>query len=117
MTAATIVEDTDLARREELRSFLTERRSRLSPSELGLPATRRRRVPGLRRQEVAELIGTSEDWYRWFESGRPISVSPRFLSRLCHVLRLDAVDQVTLYRLAVPDLYRADAVARVLHYN
>lgn len=109
------VHDLDLARREQLRSFLMERRSRLTPAEVGLPALSRRRVPGLRRQEVAELIGSSEDWYRWFESGRPISVSPRFLSRLSDVLRLDPRDQVTLYRLAFPELYRADTLARRLN--
>lgn len=112
-----VAEDPDLARRSELRSFLTERRSRLLPSELGLPATSRRRVPGLRRQEVAELLGVSDDWYRWFESGRPISVSSRFLSRLCQVLRLNAVEQLTLYRLAVPDLYHAFTAARIFHTN
>jgi transcriptional regulator with XRE-family HTH domain len=111
------LKDTDAARRAELRSFLRERRSRLSPSEVGLPAMSRRRVPGLRRQEVAELLGVSEDWYRWFESGRPISVSPRFLARLSDVLRLNANDQVMLYRLGFPGLYRADIAARLLPCN
>ena len=109
--------DTDVTRREELRSFLMEMRSRLRPHDVGLPAVSQRRVPGLRREEVAELIGTSEDWYRWFESGRPISVSSRFLARLADVLRLNVYDQVMLYRLAFPDLYRADTAARALHWN
>ena len=65
---------TDLERRAQLRTFLMYQRSRLSPGEVGLPQARGRRVAGLRRQEVSELIGMSEDWYRWFESGRPISV-------------------------------------------
>lgn len=99
--------DVDAERRTELRSFLREMRARLQPRDVGLPERSRRRVPGLRRQEVAELIGTSDDWYRWFESGRPITVSPRFISRLCEVLRLSAGDRVTLHLLALPDLYRA----------
>jgi len=104
----------EIARRAELRSFLTDMRARITPREVGLPQAPRRRVPGLRRQEVAELIGTSEDWYRWFESGRPISVSPKFLARLSEALRLNAPDRVRLYRLAFPELYRADTIARML---
>ncbi|HVN70194.1 MAG TPA: helix-turn-helix transcriptional regulator [Candidatus Binatia bacterium] len=104
----------DLARRAELRSFLASMRARIAPEDVGLPQVSRRRVPGLRRQEVAELIGTSEDWYRWFESGRPITVSPKFLSRLADALKLSARDQVKLYCLAFPELYRADAAARLL---
>jgi transcriptional regulator with XRE-family HTH domain len=73
-----------------------------------LPELMRRRVPGLRRQEVAELAGVSEDWYRWFESGRPISVSPKFLARLVRVLKLNPYDELTLYHLAMADLYRAE---------
>lgn len=56
-------------------------------------------------------MGVSDDWYRWFESGRPITVSPKFLSRLSGVLHLRPEDQVTLYHLALPDLHRADATA------
>jgi len=63
---------TDHERRVRLRAFLTHARSRLSPATVGLPQTGRRRVPGLRRGEVAELVGISADWYRLFESGRPI---------------------------------------------
>ena len=62
--------DIDLERRGALRSFLLYQRSRLTPEDVGLPHLQRRRVPGLRRQEVAELIGVSEDWYRWFERGQ-----------------------------------------------
>ena len=55
-------------------------RSRVDPADLGLPQTGRRRVPGLRRAEVAELVGVTVDWYRAFESGRPVrfrrSLSP-----------------------------------------
>ncbi|MBV8154500.1 MAG: helix-turn-helix domain-containing protein [Candidatus Eremiobacteraeota bacterium] len=103
----------DDARRRELRSFLMYLRSKLTPEAVGLPQVRRRRVPGLRREEVAELIGVSEDWYRWFESGRQISVSPRFLATLNEALHLDPQDTVTLYRLAIPELYRAGAESAV----
>ena len=109
------LEKTDCERRAELRAFLTEIRSRLHPADVGLPEISRRRVPGLRRPEVAELVGVSEDWYRWFESGRPISVSPKFLSRLAGALRLAPFERVTLYLLALPDLYRADVAACRLH--
>ncbi|MBV8424742.1 MAG: helix-turn-helix domain-containing protein [Candidatus Eremiobacteraeota bacterium] len=104
-----LLEELDRKRRAELRSFLTHVRSRLHPEEVGLPEVGRRRVPGLRRPEVAELVGVSEDWYRWFESGRPISVSSKFLSRLADALRLTPFEEVALYRLALPDLYRAAA--------
>ena len=107
----------NLERRSELRSFLIEMRGRLKPCDVGLPMLERRRVPGLRRQEVAELVGVSEDWYRWFESGREITVSPRFLARVADALRLAPIDEVALYRLALPELYFADRRARVLHYT
>jgi len=105
----------DLERRLELRSFLTEMRARLKPCDVGLPMLHRRRVPGLRRQEVAELVGVSEDWYRWFESGRNITVSPKFLASVASALQLSPADQVALYRLALPQLYRADRAAGMLH--
>ena len=65
----------DTERRLRLRAFLVHARSRRSPGSVGLPETGRRRVPGLRREEVAEAAGVSTDWYRLFESGRPITVS------------------------------------------
>jgi two-component system sensor histidine kinase KdpD len=52
-------------------------------------------------------------WYRWFESGRDVRVSEQFLERLSAALRLSAHDQVTLYRLAIPSLYRADCAREV----
>lgn len=108
-------DEAECERRANLRAFLMKIRSNLQPEEIGLPHNGHRRVPGLRRQEVAELIGVSEDWYRWFESGRPISVSPKFIARLAEALRLTPFDEVALYRLALPELYRADRIARMLH--
>ncbi|MGH7715368.1 MAG: helix-turn-helix domain-containing protein, partial [Vulcanimicrobiaceae bacterium] len=97
---------TDNERRLKLRAFLMHARSRLSPKTVGLPATGNRRVPGLRREEVAELVGISAEWYRVFESGRPITVSSQVLERLSLALALDAFDQANLFRLALPELYR-----------
>jgi hypothetical protein len=103
--------DDDL-RRIELRAFLTQARSRLKPSDIGLPENGRRRVPGLRREEVAELAAVTPLWYRLFESGRDVRVSEKFVERLSSALRLVAHDEVTLYRLALPGLYRADRARR-----
>ena len=105
----------DEGRRAHLRAFLMRMRSRLKPSDLGLPQVAHRRVPGLRREEIAELVGVSDDWYRWFESGREISVSTKFLGRLAKALQLEPHEEVNLYRLALPELYRADATACRLH--
>ncbi|HEV3086923.1 MAG TPA: helix-turn-helix domain-containing protein [Candidatus Elarobacter sp.] len=86
-------------------------RARLSPANVGLPETGRRRVPGLRREEVAELVGISADWYRLFESGRAITVSPQLIERLAHSLGLDAFAESALFRLALPELYRTELIA------
>ena len=94
-------------RRFELRTFLTACRARLSPSDVGLPSKSRRRVPGLRRDEVAELIGVSSDWYRWLESGRAVRVSPQLIARLADALRFSASEELLMYRLALPEIYRA----------
>jgi hypothetical protein len=98
----------DANRRSELRAFLMRRRSNLCPSEVGLPTTRRRRVRGLRREEVAELAGVSVEWYRRFESGRAIGVSPRFVARLGTALLLTPGQRRSLFRLALPELYDAE---------
>jgi transcriptional regulator with XRE-family HTH domain len=98
----------DLLRRQQLREFLMNRRSLISPVELGLPQTARRRVAGLRRGEVAELVGVTVDWYRSFESGRPVRVSPQFIARLSRALQLGAIEQWALFRLALPEIYHLD---------
>ncbi len=95
----------DSERRRQLRSFLIHCRSRLAPTELGLPLTPRRRVRGLRRGEVAELIGVTVDWYRHFESGRQVRVSPRLVSRLAKALRLDPTQERALFRLSFLEMY------------
>ena len=98
--------DLDLERRRELRTFLLECRARLMPIDIGLPHTPRRQVPGLRRGEVAEVIGVTTDWYRAFESRRPVRVSPQFVSRLARVLNLSRAQELTLFRLAFVEMYR-----------
>jgi hypothetical protein len=95
----------DNERRRELRTFLTTCRSRLAPAQMGLPTTARRRVKGLRRGEVAELIGVTVDWYRYFESGRPVRVSPQFVSRLAKALQLQPRQEMTLFRLSFLEMY------------
>jgi Helix-turn-helix domain len=101
----------DLERRRSLRSFLMQCRSRFEPNALGLPLTARRRVSGLRRGEVAELIGVTVDWYRSFESGRPVRVSPQFLSRLVNVFKLGHSEALILFSLAIPEVYAAAVAA------
>ena len=88
-----------LQERKELGTFLSSRRSRLHPDELGLP-TGRRRTPGLRREEVALLAGVSVSWYTWLEQGRDIGVSTEVLKRLSSVLRLDSVESLHLFALS-----------------
>jgi transcriptional regulator with XRE-family HTH domain len=102
--------DGEAGRRAELRAFLIQRRSELTPDDVGLPQTAgHRRVVGLRREEVAELAGVSNDWYRWLESGRMIRASAPFLARLADALLLNSAQRSTLYQLALPDLYKAHA--------
>jgi hypothetical protein len=96
----------DFERRNQLRSFLMNCRARIAPAELGLPSTARRRVRGLRRDDVAELTGVSVNWYSSFESGRPIRVSPGFVSRVARVLRLAPTEEMKLFRLAFFEMYR-----------
>jgi hypothetical protein len=109
-----LVSEQDVERRRELRAFLLQRRAQLDPVELGLPATTRRQVSGLRRGEVAELIGVTVDWYRSFESGRPVRVSPRVISRLVTAFRLGVVDALRLYSLAIPEIYVVALAAQTL---
>lgn len=86
--------------RSELSEFLRTHRERLSPAEVGLPAGKRRRTPGLRREEVAALAGVGLSWYTWLEQGRQIGVSADFLDNLARVLKLDAAERRHLFLLA-----------------
>lgn len=88
-----------LARRRELGDFIRAQRERMAP-EAGIIAVRRRRTPGLRREEVAQLAGLSTTWYTWIEQGRDVSVSPTALARLARTLRLDRAQRTYLFELA-----------------
>ena len=68
-------------RRSELTDFLRTRRAQVTPQDAGLPANGRRRTPGLRREEVAQLAGVGLSWYTWLEQGRDIRPSARGPSR------------------------------------
>jgi len=92
-------------RRTELGTFLRSRRERLAPEDVGLPPSLRRRTPGLRREEVAQLAGVGVTWYTWLEQGRPINASTQVLDSIARTLRLDEDEHNHLYRLAdVPSL-------------
>ncbi|QXJ26229.1 helix-turn-helix domain-containing protein [Actinomadura graeca] len=91
-------------RRGELAAFLRSRRERITPADVGMPPGPRRRTPGLRREEVAQLAGVGVTWYTWLEQGRPINASTQVLDAVARTLRLDAAEREHLYRLAeVPD--------------
>ncbi|GCE21219.1 hypothetical protein KDK_50190 [Dictyobacter kobayashii] len=87
-------------RLQELGDFLRTRRARLTPEDVGLPRGSRRKTPGLRRAEVAQLVGVSVDWYTWLEQGRSITPSTQVLERLVQTLRLDANERNHLFLLA-----------------
>ncbi|TCO72177.1 helix-turn-helix transcriptional regulator [Marinisporobacter balticus] len=87
-------------RYKELADFLKTRRSKILPSQVGLPSMSRRRTPGLRREEVAQLAGIGLTWYTWLEQGRPIHVSSSVLESLSRVLLLDKHERKHLYFLA-----------------
>lgn len=86
--------------RADLAAFLRLHRERLAPADVGLPSGRRRRTPGLRREEVAALAGVGLTWYTWLEQGREIGVSAAFLDNLARVLKLDASERRHLFLLA-----------------
>ncbi|GLV53809.1 transcriptional regulator [Dictyobacter sp. S3.2.2.5] len=86
--------------RSELASFLRTRRSQLSPADVGLPRTARRKTAGLRREEVAQLAGVGVTWYTWLEQGRDINVSTQVLDSLAQTFRLMPAEKTHLYLLA-----------------
>ena len=90
----------DEARRRELAAFLRSRRDRLAPESVGFPSFGRRRAPGLRREEVAQLAGVGVTWYTWLEQGRPINVSSQVLTAIARALQLDEDESGHLFTLA-----------------
>jgi transcriptional regulator with XRE-family HTH domain len=98
---------------EGLGQFLRSRRERVSPADAGLPSTGRRRVPGLRRDEVAALAGVSPSYYSRLEQGRELSPSVRVLDAMARVLRLADEERRELFRLARPTGRRTRSPSRV----
>lgn len=88
------------AEAEQLGAFLRAARERVQPEAIGLPAGRRRRTRGLRREEVAALCGISPTWYTWIEQGRTQAVSVATLHALAQGLRLNAAERAYLFELA-----------------
>ncbi len=88
------------ARYTELGTFLRSRRARIRPADVGLPHGPRRRVPGLRRDEVAQLAGASVDYYNELERGAGSQPSEQMIAALARALRLTADERDYLYHLA-----------------
>ena len=86
--------------REQLADFLRYRRELLQPEDVGLPRGPRRRTPGLRREEVAQLATMSTDYLNRLEQGRGPQPSPQMLAALARALRLDLAERDHLHRLA-----------------
>jgi transcriptional regulator with XRE-family HTH domain len=98
---------------EGLGQFLRSRRERLSPADAGLSSAGRRRVPGLRRDEVAALAGVSMSYYSRLEQGRELSPSLRVLEAMARALQLGDEDKRELLRLAQPAARRTKSPFRV----
>ncbi len=96
--------EAEARRRRELGRFLRHRRERVRPDQLGIAVRRRRRAPGLLREEVAEIAGVSVTWYTWLEQARATNPSARVLEGLASALCLAPAERSHLYRLARPDL-------------
>jgi transcriptional regulator with XRE-family HTH domain len=88
------------ARRREFAAFLRSRRERISPEAVGIRVTDRRRTPGLRREEVAELAAVGVTWYTWLEQGRPVRASAQVLQAIAEALLLDPNERAYLFTLA-----------------
>ncbi|MFD1538579.1 helix-turn-helix transcriptional regulator [Nonomuraea guangzhouensis] len=86
--------------RSEIREFLTSRRAKISPHQAGLPSYGTRRVPGLRRTEVAQLAGVSVEYYSRLERGDLSGVSDQVLDALARALRLNDAERTHLEDLA-----------------
>ncbi|UQN07986.1 helix-turn-helix transcriptional regulator [Deinococcus sp. QL22] len=84
----------------ELGEFLRSRRARLKPEDVGMPSYGSRRVPGLRREELAMVAGMSPTYYTRLEQGQPTQVSDEMLSRLSRALALSSAERQHLFNLA-----------------
>ncbi|MET9501107.1 helix-turn-helix transcriptional regulator [Streptomyces sp. NPDC006622] len=103
-----------LDRRAELSEFLRTRRARLKPEDVGLPDFgRHRRVPGLRREELAQLAGVSVAYYTRLEQGNGRNVSAEVLDSIARALRLTDAEHAHLTHLAKPKRHKKKPTARV----
>jgi transcriptional regulator with XRE-family HTH domain len=90
-----------IEQRRDVGRFLRAHREALTPAAAGLHGLpKRRRTPGLRREEVALLCGLSPTWYTWLEQGRDVSVSPAALARIAAALQLSTAERAYLFELA-----------------
>jgi transcriptional regulator with XRE-family HTH domain len=102
-----------LDRRAELSEFLRTRRARLKPEDVGLPYFgRQRRVPGLRREELAQLAGVSAAYYTRLEQGNGRNVSAEVLDSIARALRLTDAEHAHLMHLAKPKQHKKKPAAR-----
>ena len=100
------------ARRAELADFLRGRRAALRPEDVGLPGGGRRRTPGLRREEVAQLAGMGTTWYTWLEQGRDVRASRSVLDALADALALTPAERAHLMLLGRGEELSADDLPR-----
>ncbi len=85
---------------KKLGEFIRTYRERIRPEEVGLPGGGRRRTPGLRREELAQLCLVSPTWLTWLEQGRPVSASAKMLGKISDVMKLSVAERAYLFRLA-----------------
>lgn len=88
-------------RKDELASFLRSRRRRLTPEDVGIARSGRRRIATLRREDVAWLADVGITWYTWLEQGRPIKVARETLKRIAQALRMDSSETEYLEKLVL----------------
>jgi transcriptional regulator with XRE-family HTH domain len=88
------------ARENLLGTYLKDRRAKLDPTSFGLPL-KRRRTPGLRREEVAQRANVSATWYTWLEQGRGGAPSPDVLERISHAMMLTDAEREHLFLLGL----------------
>ncbi|MFI6939543.1 helix-turn-helix domain-containing protein [Streptomyces sp. NPDC050418] len=99
--------ETPLDRRAELSEFLRTRRARLKPADVGLPDYgHRRRVPGLRREELSQLAGVSVAYYTRLEQGNGANVSTEILEAISRALRLNDAEHAHLLHLTQPKQHK-----------
>jgi transcriptional regulator with XRE-family HTH domain len=109
----------DSRRRAELADFLRKRRENIRPEDVGLQNGGRRRTPGLRREEVAQLAGVGTTWYTWLEQGRDVRASLDVFEALARAMRLTPAERIHLILLgrgegAPPCPSRAERVSPTL---